>query len=76
MSKPKNVVNLFERSRKKVPELALDIPAKSTKTQETGIAAYVIPGDRPKLILVIGSGITGNRLSYDTSLKMPAPEIA
>lgn len=63
MSKPKNVVSLFERSRKKVPELALDIPTKSTaKAQETGIAAYVIPSNRPELILVIGSGNTGKSL--------------
>ena len=60
MSKPKNVVNMFERVRKKVPELALDVPARSTtKAQETSIAAYVLPQDRPKLILVIGSGGRG-----------------
>ena len=63
MSKTKNVVNLFERSRKKVPELALDIPTKSTTIpQETVVAAYVLPQDRPKLILVIGSGGRGKSL--------------
>ena len=63
MSKTKNVVNLFERSRKKVPELALDIPTKSTTIpQETAVVAYVLPQDRPKLILVIGSGGRGKSL--------------
>jgi hypothetical protein len=61
MSKPKpSVVNLFDRSRKKVPEMALDLSVKS-KPQEaaTSPISHIIPAGKPKLLLAIGSGKTG-----------------
>jgi hypothetical protein len=53
------VINLFERSRRKAPELALDIPAPAASTSVAAPAAYVIPTGKPKLVLAIGSGKTG-----------------
>ncbi len=55
----KNVVNLLDRPRRKVPELTLDIPVQSAAVQSPNVASYVVPADRPKLVLAIGSGQTG-----------------
>lgn len=56
-----NVVSLFDRSRKKVPEMALDVPAKPHPTEATAAepVGHSIPAGKPKLILAMGSGKTG-----------------
>lgn len=54
-----NVVSLFERTRRKVPELKLDIPTKPPADTAAAEAAHVIPAGKPKLVLAIGSGQTG-----------------
>lgn len=54
-----NVANLFERTRRKAPELKLDIPAKAVVEPVSAQVAYVIATDKPKLVLAIGSGQTG-----------------
>jgi hypothetical protein len=60
MSKPKpNVVSLFDRSRKKAPEMALDVPVKSKPEPAAGPVSHVIPAGKPKLLLAVGSGKTG-----------------
>jgi hypothetical protein len=61
MSKPRpNVVSLFDRSRKKGPEMALDVPLRSAPVRETASpVSYIIPPGKPKLLLAIGSGKTG-----------------
>ena len=60
-NKPRNVVNLFSRERKKLPEMALDVPTKPSAEdpQTPAQASYVIPAGKPKLVLAIGSGQTG-----------------
>jgi hypothetical protein len=61
MSKPKpSVVNLFDRSRKKVPEMALDVSVKAeVERQASGPISHIIPAGKPKLLAAIGSGKTG-----------------
>ncbi|MFL5289312.1 MAG: hypothetical protein ACJ8AW_52245 [Rhodopila sp.] len=60
MTNPKaSVVSLFERSRKKAPELTLDIPMPAIIAPAPAPAAYVIPAGKPKLLMAIGSGKTG-----------------
>jgi hypothetical protein len=55
----RNVVDLFARSRKKVPELSLEIPLPAIGSLNETPVDYVIPADKPKLLLAIGSGKTG-----------------
>jgi len=55
-----NVVGLFDRARRKVPEMALDVQVKSTLTATTASPiSHVVPTGKPKLVLAIGSGKTG-----------------
>jgi hypothetical protein len=59
-NKPKPpVAALFDRARRKVPEMALDIPTMPAAVERPTQAGYVIPAGKPKLILAIGSGQTG-----------------
>jgi hypothetical protein len=63
MPKPiPNVVSLFDRARKRAPELALDVPTTAAVSPDVAPAGYVVPAGRPKLLLAIGSGHTGKSL--------------
>lgn len=63
MAKPTpNVVGLFERTRKKAPELVLDVPTMLSVTPDVAPVGYIVPAGRPKLLLAIGSGHTGKSL--------------
>jgi hypothetical protein len=62
MAKAKpNVVGLFDRARKKVPEMALDVPMlpSSPEAATSEQVGYIIPEGKPKLLFAIGSGKTG-----------------
>lgn len=63
MPKPTpNVVGLFDRARRKAPELALDLPVTPPVAPDVASAEYTVPAGRPKLLLAIGSGHTGKSL--------------
>ena len=54
------VVGLFDKARKKAPEMALDLPTKTTMDTPPSVeTSHIVPSSKPKFVLAIGSGKTG-----------------